>query len=129
METFEFNITDPRPHAAKYTKKQHDPDTPTFHQAMAGDDPDKYIEAMKEEITNLQQMKTWDLVNHEPSMKVLTGTWAFRLKHTPDGDTYRYRSRFCVSGDQLEYGIHYFETFAPVIHWSTIQLMLILILT
>ena len=74
-------------------------------------------------------MKTWDLVDREPIMKVLKGTWAFRLKHTPDGVAYRYRSRFCVSGDQLEYGIHYFETFAPVIHWSTIQLMLILILT
>ena len=85
METFESNITDPRVYAAKCTKKQHDPDTPTFHQAMAGDDADKYIEAIKEEITNLQQMKTWDLVDCEPTMKVLKGTSAFRLKRTPDG--------------------------------------------
>ena len=85
METFESNITDPRVYAAKYTKKQYDPDTPTFHQAMAGDDADKYIEAIKEEITNLQQMKTWDLVDCEPTMKVLKGTSAFRLKRTPDG--------------------------------------------
>ena len=50
METFESKITDPRVLAAKYNQKQHDPDTPTFHQAMAGDDAKKYIEAMKEEI-------------------------------------------------------------------------------
>ena len=82
---------------------------------MAGEDAVKYIEAMKEEITNLQRMKTWDLVDCESTMKVLKGTWTFRLKCTPDGVAYQYRSRFCVRGDQQEYGINYFETFSPVI--------------
>ena len=63
METFESNITDPSVYLAKYAKEQSDPDTPTFHQAMAGEDADKYIAAMKEEITNLQRMKTWELVD------------------------------------------------------------------
>ena len=129
MATFESNITDPRVYAAKYAKKQADPDTPTFHQAMSGDDADKYIEAMKEEVTNLQRMKTWEVVERQPNVKVLKGTWAFRLKRTPDGVAYRYRSRFCVRGDQQEYGVNYFETFAPVIQWSTIRLVLIFILT
>ena len=66
-------------------------------------------------------MNTWDLVDRTPQMKVLEGTWAFCLKQTPDGVAYRYRSRFCVQGDQQEYGINYFETFAPVIQLSTIR--------
>ena len=60
-------------------------------------------------------MKTWDLVDREPIMKVLKGTWAFRLKRTLDSVAYWYRSWFCVRGDQQEYGINYFETFAAVI--------------
>lgn len=60
-------------------------------------------------------MNTWVLVDREPAMKVLKGTWAFRLKRTPDGIAYRHRSRFCIRGDQQEYGVNYFETFAPVI--------------
>lgn len=40
---------------------------------------------MKEEVTNLQQMKTWVLLDQTPQMKVLKGTWAFRFKRTPDG--------------------------------------------
>ena len=40
-----------------------------------------------------------------------------------------HRSRFCVRGDQQEYGVNYFETFAPVVQWSTIRILLILILT
>ena len=70
---------------------------------------------MKEESTNLKRMKTWILVDIQPKIKVLTGTWAFKLKCTPDGVAYRHRSRFCVQGDQQEYDANYFETFAPVV--------------
>ena len=62
-------------------------------------------------------------------MKVLKGTWALQLKGTPDGVAYRHHSRFCVRGGQQEYGVNYFETFAPVVQWSTIRLLLIQILT
>ena len=129
MVTSQPNITDPRIYNAKFNKKKLDPDSPTFHQAMSGDEADKYIEAMKEEVTNLKRMNTWVLVDRQAHMKVLKGTWAFKLKRTPDGVAYRYRSRFCVRGDQQEYGVNYFETFAPVIQWSTIRLVLIFILT
>ena len=129
MDTLESNITDARVYNAKFNRSKSDPDTPTFKEAMASIEADKYIDAMKEEIANLKRMNTWDLVDRDPHMKVLKGTWAFKLKRTPDGVPYRYRSRFCVRGDQQEYGVNYFETFAPVIQWSTIRLLLILILT
>ena len=70
METFESNITNPRVYLAKYAKKQNGPNTPIFHQAMASDNADKYIAAMKEEITTLQRMKTWELVDRQPNMNV-----------------------------------------------------------
>jgi len=129
MPTFTTEITDPRVYNAKFYKKPVDPDAPTFRMAMAGQDADKYIEAMKEEVSNLKRMNTWILVDREPHMKVLKGTWAFKLKRTPDGVAYRHRSRFCVRGDQQEYGVNYFETYAPVVQWSTIRILLILILT
>jgi len=129
MNSFEIDISDPRVFNAKFSKRGTDPDAPTFHQALSGIEADKYIEAMKEEITNLKRMNTWILVDRAPQMKVLKGTWAFKLKRTPDGVAYRHRSRFCVRGDQQEYGVNYFETYAPVVQWSTIRLLLILILT
>ena len=90
---------------------------------------DKYIEAMKEEFANLKHMDTWSLVERTSQIKVLKETGAFKLKHTQDAVAYRYRSRFSVRGNQQEYGINYFETFAPVVQWSTIRILLILILT
>ena len=88
MTTYESEITDPRVYNAKFGRKQIDPDSSTFHEAMSGLEADKYIEAMKEEIMNLRRMNTWILVDREPHMKVLKGTWAFKLKRTPDGVAY-----------------------------------------
>ena len=106
MASYESNITDPRVYNAKFNKKISDPDSPTFKEAMSGMEADKYIEAMKEEIMNLKRMQTWILVDREPQKKVLKETWAFKLKRTPDGVAYRYRSRFGVRGDQQEYGVN-----------------------
>ena len=128
MDTYETNITDARVYNERFNKAS-DPYSPTFPLTMASSEADKYIEAMKEEITNLKSMNTSDLVSCTPYMKVFKGRWAFKLKRTPNGVAYRYRSRFCFQGDQQEYGINRFETFAPVIQWSTVRLLLILILT
>ena len=47
----------------KYTKKQFGLDMLTFHQAMTGKEAGEYNEAMKEEITDLKHLNTWNLVD------------------------------------------------------------------
>ena len=132
MEKFESNINDPRvynPKFSKYSKRCKDHDSTTFYQVIFGIEAGEYIETMKEEITDLKHMKTWIMVDREPNMIVLKGTCAFKLKLIPDSVVYMHRSSFRVRGDQEEYGVNYFETFTPVVHWGTIRLLLILILT
>ena len=87
---------------------------------MSGIEADKYIEAMKEEIMNLKRMQTWILVDRDPQMKVLKGTWAFNFKRTLDRVAYRYQLRFCVRGDQQEYGVNYFHKLIsiPIYLWK-----------
>ena len=58
MNTYEIDITGPRVYNAKFSKRGTDLDAPTFHQALSGSDANKYIEAMKEEITSLKRMST-----------------------------------------------------------------------
>ena len=38
----------------------------------------------------------------------------------------KYKARFCVRGDRQWYGIGYEETYAPVVQWSTVRMMLTL---
>ena len=46
----------------------------------------------------------------------------------PDGSVRKLKARFCARGDKQVEGIDYFNTFAPVINWTTVRLMLILTL-
>ena len=59
-------------------------------------------------------------------MNVISSTWAFKLKRFPDGLVKKFKARFCARGDQQLEGVDYFETYAPVVQWTTVRLMLIL---
>ena len=59
-------------------------------------------------------------------MNVLKSTWSFKLKRYPDGLIKKFKARFCDRGDMQLEGIDFFKTYAPVVQWNTLRLMLIL---
>ena len=59
-------------------------------------------------------------------MNVLPGTWAFKIKRFPDGLIRKLKARFCVRGDKQIYGTDFFDTYAAVVKWETVRLMLVL---
>jgi hypothetical protein len=106
--------------------KANSADNPNWHQAMNGPLASGYWEAMETEITTLNEKELWVLVDRESGMNVLPSTLAFKCKRFPDGSVRKLKARFCVRGDKQKEGIDYFETYAPVVSWQTIRLLLIL---
>jgi hypothetical protein len=102
-------------------------DNPTWYEAMNRPDKEGYWQAMVKEHNTLKDaMNCWTDVDRQPWMNVLPCTWAFRCKRFPDGSVRKLKARFCARGDLQIEGVDYFETFAPVVNWQTIRLMLIL---
>ena len=61
-------------------KKGNDPDTPGMMEALSGPHCDEFMEAMKNEISELEHHGTWTVVKRStlpPNTTVLPGTWAF----------------------------------------------------
>ena len=87
---------------------------------------DGYWEAMEQEINTLVSMDAWEEVPFSNEYNVLDSIWAFKCKRYPDGRVKKLKARFCVRGDQQVEGVDFFETFAPVVQWSTIRLLLVL---
>jgi transposase InsO family protein len=111
-----------QPYAFKASNS--DPDTLSYDEAMADVDRDKWIEAAIQEILSLEKEDTWTEVDIEEALsKVLPSQWVFRRKRTPDGNIKAYKARSVCRGD-LEQGT--FDTFAPVVAWSTVRFFLIL---
>ena len=106
--------------------RANDADTPNWHQAMNGPYAKEFWAACETELETLRQMNVWDVVDREPWMNVLPSTWAFKLKRYADGLLRKVKARFCARGDRQIEGIDFFETYAPVVSWTTVRLMLIL---
>jgi hypothetical protein len=106
--------------------KAADEDNPNWAQAMNGPNREGFWEACKKEYDTLTDMDTWNVVDRENWMNILPGTWAFKVKRFPNGDVKKLKARFCARGDRQIEGVDYFDTFAPVVSWTTVRLMLIL---
>ena len=115
-------------HAAFKARAVKDPDTLSYNDAMKSADKDKWCEAAKLEITELEEKGTWkEVPMSEAKTKILPGTWVFRIKRKPSGEIKKYKARYCVRGDLEEENDE--DTFAPTVAWSTVRLFLVLCLT
>ena len=91
-------------------KKGNDPDTPGMMEALSGPHGKEFMEAMQNEMTELEHHGTWKVVKRSslpPDAKVLPGTWAFRVKCFRSGLLKKLNARFCARGDsQTDVDVH-----------------------
>ena len=110
-----------------FSARVNEETTPTWNQAMNGPDAEGFWEAMAIEIRTLEKMEAWEVVEREVWMEVVPTTFAFRMKLTADGMRAKLKARFCVRGDKEVEGVCCDETFAPVVHWNTMRLLLTMV--
>jgi hypothetical protein len=80
---------------------------------------------MKLDIAALKNIDAW-LVIDQDKHHVISSTWALKCKRYPDGLLKKFKALSCAQGDQRLEGIDFFGTYAPVVQWATIRLMLFL---
>ena len=99
-----------------------DPDTLSYDEAMRDADIDKWKVAAHKEIMELEGKGTWEEVpKSQAKTRILPGTWVFKRKRTPDGEILKHKARYCVRGDLQETEQ---ENYSPVVHWSSIRIVL-----
>ena len=81
--------------------QSHDPDTPTYMEALSGENSEEYFKAMDDEIQSLKRRETWEIVLRKSvaDHNVLPGTWSFKFKRKPDWTIRKFKARYCVRGD------------------------------
>jgi hypothetical protein len=125
-----WSVTNPMAFVSKHGKS--DPDNPTLREAMLSEHATEFKEAMTTEITALEKGNTWSplLRSSLPQgANVLPGTWALKIKRYPDGRVRKFKGRYCVRGDKQIKGVDYNETYAPVVSWTTVRMMLVMAAT
>ena len=110
-------------------KKGTDPDMPMYHQAMASPEQEYWLEAMQSELSDLHDRKAWIELDKNalpPNTNIVPGTWAMKVKRYPDGRFRKFKARYCARGDKQLEGVDFFQTYAPVVAWSTVRMCMIL---
>jgi hypothetical protein len=130
LDAYHFNdVPDPcfleaRPKTSKYNE-----DNPSFDTATRGPFQAQFWQVMRMELhTLISEFDCWGYIPN-PGKNVLPSTWAFKIKHYLDGCVKKFKAHFCARGDRQIEGVDYFETWAPVVMWSTVCIVMVLAAT
>ena len=108
------------------------PDVMYIDQAMKEPDKPQFEQAMIKEVDTHTKNGNWVIIPKSEvpeGVKVLPAVWAMRRKRRiTTGEVYKWKARLNIHGGKQEHGVNYWETYAPVISWTTIRLYLILAL-
>ena len=50
--------------------------------------------------------------------------WSFKRNRHPDGSYDKHKVRLCCHGGQQQHGVNYWDTYAPVVSWSSVRILM-----
>jgi hypothetical protein len=96
---------------------------------LKAEDKTDFLAAQIPEINNLAAAGVFSYhpISTLPTRaKLLNAIWSYKRKRTPSGLLRKHKACICTDGSKQQYGIDYWDTYAPVISWSTVRLLLTL---
>lgn len=103
---------------------RHEEDPATYSEAMARADSIEWREAMGNEYKSLADNKTWTITELPPNKRAIKSKWVFKTKFDVNGALIKHKARLVAKGLTQEHNIDYFETFAPVVRYNSIRMLL-----
>lgn len=95
----------------------------SYKQATVGANADDWKKAKQEEYDALIKNDTWELVERPSDVKIVDNRWVYKVKPETDSSQMKFRARLVARGFTQEYGINYFETFSPVVRFTSIRMI------
>ncbi|MCP4479271.1 MAG: hypothetical protein GY818_14390 [Planctomycetaceae bacterium] len=101
----------------------------TFREMLKQEDSTEFIKAMQKEADDHEQRSHWEITLRSDipkGTKTIMAIWSFERKRFPDGSLNKHKARLCAHGGMQQWGINYWETYAPVVNWISVRFLLIL---
>jgi hypothetical protein len=101
-----------------------------LNQALKQPDASSFVEAVIAEVNGHVDNKHWQLTKQSevpPDIDVLPSVWSLHCKRDiTTNEIKKYKARLNLHGGKHEYGMNYYETFAPVVTWFSIRLLIVI---
>jgi len=102
-------------------------DTLTQSAMLKASDQTSFLQAQVPEIQGLHASGVFSyhrIGTLPPQARLLNAIWSYRQKRSPAGLLLKHKARICTDGSQQQYGVDSWDTYAPVVSWSTVRLLL-----
>jgi hypothetical protein len=100
-----------------------------LHQALKQKDASQFVDAVVREINGHVENKHWKLVKRDSvlgDIQIVPSVWSLRRKRNlTTNKITKHKARLNLFGGKQIYGMNYYETYAPVVTWFAIRLMII----
>jgi hypothetical protein len=101
-----------------------------LNQALKQPDAASFVEAVITEVNGHVDNKHWQLTKRSDVPKdidVLPSVWSLRRKRDITTNAIKkYKARLNLHGGKQEFGMNYYETYAPVVTWFSIRLLIVI---
>ncbi len=98
----------------------------TFQQAIHSPDAVHWRKAIREELKSLRERGVYRAAKLPHGQRAIGAKWVFKIKRNADGTIDRYKARLVAKGFSQKYQLHYDETFAPVVKYVTLRMVIAL---
>jgi len=102
-------------------------DVYTLKEMLRLDEIAPFVTAMIKEIEDHEVRDHWEIIERmdlPKGAKTILSVWAFKLKRFPDGQVMKHKARLNAHGGMQRWGVDYWETYAPVVNWISVRLMM-----
>ncbi|MBW0531857.1 hypothetical protein O181_071572, partial [Austropuccinia psidii MF-1] len=85
----------------------------TFKMAINSASKEVWLEAIAKELDSMNTLKVWDIVELDPSFKLIGTTWVFKIKRDHLGNITKHKVRLCAQGFTQTTGVDFEKTYSP----------------
>uniref|UniRef100_K3WYJ4 Integrase catalytic domain-containing protein n=1 Tax=Globisporangium ultimum (strain ATCC 200006 / CBS 805.95 / DAOM BR144) TaxID=431595 RepID=K3WYJ4_GLOUD len=96
----------------------------SYSEAMSDPDQAHWCKAVRAELKSMAPRGVFRPTKLPTSQRAIGTKWVFKIKRKADGAIDKYKTRLVAKGFKQQYGVHYTETFAPVVKYVTLCMMI-----
>ncbi|MBW0532408.1 hypothetical protein O181_072123, partial [Austropuccinia psidii MF-1] len=85
----------------------------TYYGALRSDNRSAWLSAIEKELSTMDKLKVWNVIDLKKDYKLVGTTWVFKIKKNHLNQVIERKARLCAQGFRQTLGIDFDKTYAP----------------
>ncbi|MBW0517612.1 hypothetical protein O181_057327 [Austropuccinia psidii MF-1] len=96
----------------------------TYHKAIQGANKLEWEAEIKKELSNMNELAVWDVIELRSDYKIVGTTWVFKIKRDHLNRALEHKARLCAQGFTQTPGIDFGKTYAPTGRMNSLRALI-----